>query len=115
MPRFKDSPAAKMIDLALTRAARSREDIADEIGIIPGMLSMIRHGSTPLPVGRVQRFAEVLNLDADEIYDAGVISYAAKNRPWATVGAMRTPKKPRISLSTISATKRPQKTSVASP
>ena len=63
-----DSKVAKVFDAAVNNSHKSQIQIASEIGFgKPNMISMIKQGSSKLPISKVQLAAESLGLDAREL------------------------------------------------
>lgn len=65
----RNPTVAAYISAAIDRSTKTNAEIAKETGLrLPNMVSMIKQGTTKLPVGRITSFAKALDLDPGELF-----------------------------------------------
>lgn len=64
-----DLTVSQLIEKAINSSPKSRVEIAKILGFKnPTIVSMIKNGSTVLPISKVAKFAKLMNLDPLEFY-----------------------------------------------
>jgi hypothetical protein len=73
------SKVAHILTGAINNSSKTQTQIAHEVGFNrPNMVSMIKQGYSNVPIVKVKRIADCLNLDAKELLDCCMEEYRSK-------------------------------------
>ncbi len=71
-----DSKTAKLLTAAINECELSQADIADKLGYPrPNMVTMIKQGRSRLPFDKLEKMAELVNLDPKHIFETALEEY----------------------------------------
>jgi len=72
----KDSKTAKLLTVAINDSELSQANIADKLGYArPNMVTMIKQGHSRLPFDKLEKMAELVNLDPKHLLETALEEY----------------------------------------